>query len=173
MLTFRTILHPTDFSKRSQSAFALACALARDHGSQLIVLHVVEMATIGYGEGVVPPNPVELRAEVQEQLNRLQVPHENVRAERRLEEGDAVTEILRVGQEVGADLIVMGTHGRSGLSRLLMGSVAEQVVRRAACPVLTVKSSLPVAVPSSEFQAEPAETLRRVNSDRIPDPSMP
>jgi nucleotide-binding universal stress UspA family protein len=74
-----------------------------------------------------------------------------VEAERRLEEGDPVEAILRVAEEIGADLIVMGTHGRTGLSRLFMGSVAEQVLRRAPCPVLTLKSPFAATV------AAPAE----------------
>src|SRR5439155_9621664 len=110
MLAVRTILHPTDFSERSRYAFWLACALARDYGARLIVLHVADAPPIVYGEGILPPNPAELRAAAQEQLDRLQVPHANVRAERLLEQGDAVSEILRVAQEAHADLIVMGTH---------------------------------------------------------------
>ena len=157
MLAIRTILHPTDFSERSQYAFGVACALARDYGARLIVLHVAEVPTVASAEGVVlPPNPEELRRAAQEQLDRLPVPHANVRAERRLEQGDAVTEILRVAQEVHADLIVLGTHGRTGLGRLLMGSVAEQVVRQAACPVLTVKTPFPQAALSGEVRMEPA-----------------
>jgi nucleotide-binding universal stress UspA family protein len=69
--------------------------------------------------------------------------------EHRLVEGDAATVILQVATEIKCDLIVMGTHGRTGLSRLLMGSVAEQVVRNASCPVLTVKTPQHEA-PSSE-----------------------
>ena len=157
MLAVRTILHPTDFSEPSQHALGLACALARDYGARLIVLHVTELPTVAYGEGVVPPNPEDLRAAAQEQLDRLQVPQGNVRAERRLEQGDAVTQILRVAQEAHADLIVLGTHGRTGLGRLLMGSVAEQVVRRAACPVLTVKTPLPETAPSGVMRAEPVK----------------
>jgi len=84
----------------------------------------------------------------QDQLARFH-PHANVRMERRLEQGDATTEILRVAREESADLIVMGTHGRTGLGRLLMGSVAEQVMRRAPCPVLTVKSPVPETAPES------------------------
>jgi len=103
MLAVRTILHPTDFSERSQCAFALACALARDYGARLVVLHVAAAPTpVAGGAGgvppLLPPNPEELRAAAQEQLDQLQVPHANVRAERRLEQGDAVTEILRVAQ---------------------------------------------------------------------------
>jgi nucleotide-binding universal stress UspA family protein len=156
MLAVHTILHPTDFSERSQYAFGLACALARDYGARLIVLHVAGVPTVAYGEGVVPPNPEELLAEAREQLGRIQVPHANVRAERRLEQGDAVTAILGVAQEVNADLIVLGTHGRTGLARLLMGSVAEQVVRRASCPVLTVQAPFPDTAPVSKIPAEAA-----------------
>jgi nucleotide-binding universal stress UspA family protein len=143
MLAVHTILHPTDFSAPSQYAFWLACALARDYGARLIVLHVAAVPTVVYGEGVVPPNPEELLAAAQEQLDGLKVPHADIRAERRLAEGDAVEQILRVAQETNADLLVLGTHGRTGLGRLLMGSVAERVVRKAACPVLTVKAPFP------------------------------
>lgn len=144
MLAVQTILHPTDFSPQSRHAFWLACALARDYGARLIALHVMVVPTITVGEGVVaPPSPAELSDAARGQLDRLEVPHENVRVERRLEEGDAVDGILRVAREVHADLVVMGTHGRTGLGRLLMGSVAEQVMRKAPCPVLTVKTPFP------------------------------
>src|SRR5262249_56532805 len=112
-----------------QYAFWLACSLARDYGARLIALHVVAVPTVVYGEGVLPPNPQELRTAAQEQLDRLQAPRADVRAEHRLAEGDAVEEILQVARETHADLIVMGTHGRTGLGRLLMGSGAEQGVR--------------------------------------------
>jgi nucleotide-binding universal stress UspA family protein len=150
MLAVHTILHPTDFSEHSQSAFWLACALARDYGARLVVLHVVATPTVVYGDGVVvPPDPEELRDIAREQLDRLQVPHGDVRAERRMAEGDAVEAILRMAQDVQADLLVMGTHGRTGLGRLLMGSVAEQVVRKASCPVLTVKTPFPETAPEA------------------------
>jgi nucleotide-binding universal stress UspA family protein len=72
-----------------------------------------------------------------------------VKIEHRLAEGDPAREILRVARETGCDLIVMGTHGWTGLGRLLMGSVAEQVVRKATCPVLTVKTPIPdTAIPA-------------------------
>ena len=61
MLALRTILHPTDFSDRSQYAFWLACALARDYGARLIVLHVADVPIVAYGEGVIPLNPEEVR----------------------------------------------------------------------------------------------------------------
>src|SRR5947209_3501754 len=99
MLPLHTILHPTDFSDRSQQAFWLACALARDYGSRLVVLHVVAAPTVVYGEGVLPPNPEELLAAAQEHLDQLKVPRGDIHAERRLEEGEPVEEILRVARE--------------------------------------------------------------------------
>jgi nucleotide-binding universal stress UspA family protein len=147
MLPIHSILYPTDFSERSGYALHLACALARDYGARLVILHIATPPTIAYGEGILPPDPEIMFREAREQLNRLEVPNANVRAERRFAEGDAAAETLRVASEIGADLIVMGTHGRTGLSRLLMGSVAEQVVRKAPCPVLTVTT--PFAAPPS------------------------
>jgi nucleotide-binding universal stress UspA family protein len=67
------------------------------------------------------------------------VPEQNVCVEHRLGQGDPATVIVNIAQDAGAGLIVMGTHGRTGLGRVLMGSVAEQVLRKAPCPVLTVK----------------------------------
>jgi nucleotide-binding universal stress UspA family protein len=143
MLPVHTILHPTDFSEQSGHAFEPAGALARDYGARLIVLHVAEPPFLIHGETLLPPDPEILSGEAKAQLDRLEVPVANVRAERRLKEGDPAAEILRAAREALADLIVMGTHGRTGLVRLLMGSVAEQVVRKAPCPVLTVKTPFP------------------------------
>ena len=124
MLAVKTVLHPTDFSHGSDLAFRLACSLARDYGARLIVLHVVSPPTVIYGEGVVASDPGEQRAEAQERLDQLQVPRGDVRAERRLAEGEAVREILRVAQETSTDLIVMGTRGMTEWKSLLLGGVA-------------------------------------------------
>lgn len=148
MLPIHTILHPTDFSERSESAFQLACALTRDYGARLVVLHVAAtVPPLASGEAL-PPDTESQRREAKDHLDRLEVRGADVRAERRLEEGEPVTEIFRVAQEIDASLIVLGTHGRTGLSRLLMGSVAEQVVRKSACPVLTVADPFPGAMPT-------------------------
>jgi len=145
MLPIRSILHPTDFSERSEYAFRVACSLARDYQARLIVLHVATTPVIVYGTGVVPPDAERYRTELQEKLTKLQTQDPTVRVECRLAtNGDAVPEILRVARE--SDLIVMGTHGWTGLSRLLMGSVAEGVVRKASCPVLTLRGPFPHAV---------------------------
>jgi universal stress protein A len=161
MAPLHTILHPTDFSERSEAALHLACALARDYVARLVVLHVATQPPLVYGEGMLPPDADEYLAYAKEQLDQLQVPTDNVRAERRLETGDPATEVLRVAKQIKADLIVIGTHGRTGLNRLLMGSTAEQIVRRASCPVLTLKTPLveSATVPDARAEAMPHEVL--------------
>jgi nucleotide-binding universal stress UspA family protein len=157
MFPIQTILHPTDFSDNAANAFQLACMLARDYAAHLIVLHAAHrpMDVLGGTQGI-PPFPEEYgHAELEERLRRLQSPYASVRIERRLLTGDPAREILRVSQDIPCDLIVMGTHGRTGLSRLLMGSVAEQVVRKASCPVITVKT--PLGSPSLAVAQHPHE----------------
>ncbi len=165
MLAIQTILHPTDFSASSDGAFQLTCALARDYGARVVVLHVWVPPVIVYGEGVVPPVPEEYQAESREKLERVQSQDPKVALEHRFVEGDAATEILRQAGETKADLIVMGTHGRKGLTRFLMGSVAEQVVRRAPCPVVTVKTPLSGTEPAGKARVttvgSAAETAKR------------
>jgi nucleotide-binding universal stress UspA family protein len=139
MLPIHTVLHPTDFSARSKSAFDLACALARDYHARLVVIHVKPPKLSGGEVHALITTPEEVAQERQAELDHLQPPDPSTHIERLLKDGDAATEILRTSKEISSDLIVMGTHGRTGLSRLLMGSVAEAVSRKAHCPVLTVK----------------------------------
>lgn len=145
MLTIRRVLHPTDFSQASEAALRLAAALARDHAAQLILLHAIEPPAVGSSGAVPapPPAPPPSVAEVQQQLAALAATLQGVATECRVEEGPAADAILAAARETGCDVIVMGTHGRTGLARLLVGSVAEQVVRKAPCPVLTVKAPPP------------------------------
>jgi nucleotide-binding universal stress UspA family protein len=161
MTTIRRILHPTDFSERSECAFRVACALARDYGAPLLVLHVCSPFVI-YGSSVaVEVTPSHLDACLA-RLRQMETHDPRVRIEHRLVEGDAGTEILRVARENGCDLIVMGTHGRTGLGRLLMGSVAEEVVRKAPCSVLTVKTpwpAVPTEVPRDLVPTQKADAL--------------
>ena len=140
MLQFHTIVHPTDFSASSAHAFRYACALARDCEARLVIVHAVEPAVPMVGEGGLVADEIEeLREAARNQLDALESPATAVHLERVLRDGPAPAVILDVADEYGADLIVMGTHGRTGLRRILMGSVAEMVMRRARCPVLTVK----------------------------------
>ncbi|MBL8799329.1 MAG: universal stress protein [Planctomycetia bacterium] len=148
MLHIDSILHPTDFSAHSEHAFRLACSLARDHQSRLVILHVA--ATLGpeqvtMGEAMTQLEPEGHRARLRDELHQVKSPDPRLTVEYRLAEGDPAAEIIRAAADLGCGLIVLGTHGRTGLQRLLMGSVAEQVSRKASCPVLTVKSPLPLA----------------------------
>jgi nucleotide-binding universal stress UspA family protein len=141
MLPIRTILHPTDFSTHSDHAFGVACALARDYAARLVVLHVApaEVVYSGLIGGRVESSPYWQA--LKERLSQLQMPDLRIEVEHRLEEGDPGTEIVRVADKIRCDLIVMGTHGRTGLGRALLGSVAEDVLRRAHCPVMTLKTA--------------------------------
>ena len=150
MLPIRTILHPTDFSERSNYAFRCACSLAQDYGARLVVLHVYTPLVVGSPEGVALQSATEDKEALREQFQQLQPRDPNVQMECRIVEGDSATEILRAAEETKCDVIVLGTHGRTGLSRLLLGSVAEQVVRRALCPVVTIKTPLRQAVSAEE-----------------------
>jgi universal stress protein A len=136
------ILHPADFSSFSTQAFKVACSLARDHSGRLIILHVAEPPVVADGGVMMAAPPQGDWQALDEQLRRIQPPDPTTPVEYRLEEGDPAAVILRVSEESKCDLIVMGTHGRTWLSHLLMGSVAEKVVRKAKCSVLVVKTPL-------------------------------
>jgi nucleotide-binding universal stress UspA family protein len=147
MLPINNILFPTDFSDRAVNAFHMASALARDHRAAVTVLHVREMPALPFAEfGAVPPPELPSREELMERLAKFELPDEGITVEFVIADGEPGEEIVRVAKEHHCDLIVMGTHGRTGLSRLLMGSVAERVMRRAPCPVLTLKANIPAAV---------------------------
>lgn len=140
MLPLRTILHPTDFSEHSAFAFRLACSLARDYNARLILLHVLPSPMVVYGGGPVPSGTLPTAEEAAEELRGLEKQAHHLRIESTVMEGDPVDMILRAAKETDSDVIVMGTHGRTALSRLLLGSVAELVLRKAPCPVLTVRA---------------------------------
>jgi nucleotide-binding universal stress UspA family protein len=140
MLPLATILHPTDFSERAEFAFRVACALARDYDARLVLLHVIPPPMVVYAGGSVPPDPRPTVEEMKRLLHEMEKQAQNVRVESRVMEGDPVNMILRAAEETHSDVIIMGTHGRTALARLLMGSVAEAVLRKAPCPVLTIKT---------------------------------
>jgi nucleotide-binding universal stress UspA family protein len=154
MLPIRSILVPTDFSERSGYAFRLACSVARDHGARLTVLHVVPPPMAAYVGGVMTPEPDRHEGEWA-RLRLVQPPEPGLPVEHLLAEGDAGEAIVRAAREGKCDLIVLGTHGRTGLGRTLLGSVAEKVLRQALCPVLTVKTPFPVAAAEVQAHTEP------------------
>lgn len=135
------ILVPTDFSSLGQKALEMATSLARDQGAKLLIVHVEEPpVAYGGGElyyGLEEPN----REELKRMLSEVVPTDTTVSYEHRLIIGSPATAIVFLAEKENVDMIVMPTHGRTGLLRLLMGSVAEEVVRKAKCPVLTVKST--------------------------------
>jgi len=146
MLAIKTILHPTDFSEHSEHAFRLACELARDYGARVVVAHAITLQLYGSLEtGPLVADPLVIEAELRARLEAVQPPDPAIVVERRLCKGDAAAEIVALAGDINADVIVMGTHGRGGVGRLLLGSVAEAVLRRAPCPVLTVRVPFPAA----------------------------
>jgi nucleotide-binding universal stress UspA family protein len=157
MLSIHTILHPTDLSDCSRYAFRLAAMLAREQGARLVVLHVKPTLgpMVACREVLAEWEPDGSQEKLLKILHRLQVADPKVQVEHRLMDGEGVPEILQQAEEIGADLIVMGTHGRTGLSRLLMGSVASEVLRKAQCPVVTVKIPHPVGRAIHSPAAEP------------------
>ena len=139
------ILHPTDFSPASRAAFAHALKLAREEGAELLLVHALATVMPLVGEGYMSPKTYDdlqrsMRAQAQKQLDRLlaRAKAAKMRARGFLYEGVPADAIVRAARAKHAGLIVMGTHGRTGLTRLFMGSVAERVVGTAPCPVLTV-----------------------------------
>ena len=168
MWPIQTILLPTDFSALSEYAFGLACSLAGTYRARVIVLHVAPPPPpeiIAYhGPGVSPGATDDYRNSLWTSLRRLRPPSPEVSLEHRLAEGDPATEILRTAGESRCDLIVMGTHGRTGLGLLLMGSVTEKVVRQAPCPVLTTR------LPRPQDQPAPAPPAEAPGSPPAPAP---
>ncbi len=146
MIELQRILVPTDFSKFSQVAITYAAALTEKFGAELYLLHVVQDLTVFLPEAVETAPVVALpvdqflaaartameRSARDNSLQNLPI-HQEIRV------GTPFYEIVRFAREVKSDLIVMGTHGHTGLVHVLLGSVTEKVVRKAPCPVLTVR----------------------------------
>jgi len=133
------ILFPTDFSTASQEAFKWATSLARDSGASITIVHVEE-PPMAYGGGEMYAGDDQgHREELKKSLIETVPADPSIQFEHKLLVGDPATAIVQLADEENADFIVIGTHGRTGLTRLLMGSVAESIVRRAKCPVLTIK----------------------------------
>jgi len=146
------VVLPTDFSESSAEAGKVARSLARDMGARLIILHVAPFDVL-LNDMVVPVDPRLYRDALEDERRRADGPDLKYPAESRLSRGDAAEEIIRTAAEVGCSLIVMGSHGRTGLNRLLVGSVAEHVMPRADCPVLIVKSPRHLPAPAPDRTA--------------------
>ena len=145
MFHVKKILYPTDFSSYSNQAYFHAVALAEVHDASLTVLYVfpeaIETADADRDDDAE-------RTHWRDQLEQIRPSNSNIPVSHVFLEGDPAGEIARYAADANIDLIVMGTHGRTGLERMLLGSVAEQTLRSAPCSVLVVK--LPRGVPATE-----------------------
>ncbi|HEX3280349.1 MAG TPA: universal stress protein [Pyrinomonadaceae bacterium] len=143
----RSILLPTDFSECGNYALSYAASLARTFGASILCVHVIEpvVPTVGYS-GISEPLPMADIADQLEDSAERELPKfaeceecSGLAVEELIVHGEAASEIVRVAKERSVDLIVVSSHGRTGLGRILFGSTAEAVVRHAPCPVLVVK----------------------------------
>ena len=148
MITLKTILVPTDFSEASESALSYGKALAGAFGSSLHLVHVMEdlLAHAWAAEVYVASMPQlreEIEKEARQRLAAMLTDEERrqYRIETALLAGNPFVEIIRYAKAQDVDLIVMGTHGRGPIAHMLLGSVAEKVVRKSPCPVLTVRDA--------------------------------
>jgi universal stress protein A len=152
---FEKILCPVAFDRNSDAAIEFAYELANPNMSTLYLLHVVSVPTM---EAIVlEPNPVLTEGIAGRELEKLAQQHVRSRLPYRIlvRTGDPATLIVAVAEEIAADLIVMPTHGHRGIAHMLMGSVAERVVREAKRPVLTIRSG-PGAAATLALQASTA-----------------
>ena len=148
MIAINKIIVPTDFSQNSLRALDLANEFATRFGGEIVLVHILESpiyptTVFGAGATELPAIRDEMRASVTEQLERIAKEHtpDSVQAATAVREGSPFIEIMALAEEQKADLIVIATHGHTGLKHVLLGSVAEKVVRKAPCPVLTVRVS--------------------------------
>lgn len=146
MSRIRRVLHPTDFSRASAAAFARAVETAKSNRAQLLLVHVIMPTYLPIGDGYISPHvyadmEASARAYAQKQLAALvtKAKKAGVRATGLLMEGPPHERIAQAARRRRADLVVIGTHGRTGFAKLFLGSVASRVLAIAPCPVLTVR----------------------------------
>ena len=148
MNNYRTIVVPYDFSDHARAALDTAVDLARRLESDLHLFHVVQLPVYTYpdfqGAAAAPePDLVDVRNAAMASLREIAASIEGApgKVEAHVLEGATIVEMIRqFAEELDADLIVMGTHGRTGLAHVFLGSVAERTLRSAPCPVLTVQA---------------------------------
>jgi len=157
-IAIKRILVPTDFSEASDAALMYGIGLARAFGAQLYLLHVPGETGVNF-EADFPM--VQFETAVRERVDMLVSPRDliTLRPEYALRIGAPADQIVRYADDRDIDLIVMGTHGRSGVAHMVMGSVAENVVRTASCPVLTVRQPQHAFLTAQEAIIEAAPAL--------------
>ena len=141
----KRILVPVDFSRPSRRTVRFACEWAARFGSEILLLHVIEpwIAVSAFGAGPVAPPlpPLDFHRQAREELEKLahQEFSDATKVSVHLRDRVAYDEIANAARDLGADLIIIATHGHTGLAHALLGSTAERVVRHARCPVLTLR----------------------------------
>jgi nucleotide-binding universal stress UspA family protein len=151
-MKIKTILFPTDFSQGARAAMDHAISLARDYHAKLILLYVIQ--DISIAEWYIPSSlsaadlVEDMQKSAQSEMEKwgAEVSQTVKDVEKLVVRGVPFVEIIRTAKEKQVDMIVIGTHGRTGIDHMLFGSTAEKVVRKAACPVLTVR------IPGREFK---------------------
>jgi nucleotide-binding universal stress UspA family protein len=162
MDAIKRILVPTDFSSAADEAFRMAHTLARATGAEVIVFHVARPPAVISEGGALLTKPGERPTNLWDRFQDIQPSDSKVRVEHRVIVSDTpgATHVLKILDDLGCDLIVMGTHGHRGLRQVLFGSVTEEVVRRARCPVMVVKSPPAQAPPAPEPGQAKREEVR-------------
>ena len=151
MIKLRKVLVPTDFSDSARQALRYGMSFAKEYGAELILLHVVENLTVGYASDLFPVPMAEVFQEIsgyaKAELAKLgaEARTRGLTVEEQVVQGKPSVEIIRFASERAIDVIVLGAHGKGMLDQALFGSTTERVVRRAPCPVLTVR------LPEHEF----------------------
>jgi nucleotide-binding universal stress UspA family protein len=147
MINLKRILLPTDFSESARHALTYATSFAREYKAEVLLLHVVENLTVGYASDLFPVPMAEVFEEISGyakiEVGKLatEVRAKGVTVREQVVQGKPSLEILRIAREEAVDMIVLGTHGKGLLDQALFGSTAERVLRKAPCPVLTVRLS--------------------------------
>jgi nucleotide-binding universal stress UspA family protein len=145
VIQLKRVLVPTDFSESAHHALTYGTSFAREYKAHLVLLHVVENLTVGYASDLFPVPMAEVFQEIsgyaRAELAKLavEVREKGVEVEDQVVQGKPSAEIVRFAEENAIDMIVLGTHGKGMLDQALFGSTTERVVRRAPCPVLTVR----------------------------------
>ena len=157
------MLVPMDFSATADQALAYAIALAQQLQARLTLLHVLDLTPVTMDEMTAGVTATYLEAQETEAQHLLQaslerVQHAGLQGESLLVEGTPTHTIVEMAGEQGVDLIIMGTHGRTGLAHVFLGSVAEHVVRQAPCPVLVTRKTMDVLdTPATSEDAPPVQ----------------
>lgn len=147
-LRLKKILVPVDFSQAGKPSLSYARFLARQTGASLLLVHVIEPVNYQPDFHYILPDLPETREHINRELGALQVGQfRGIKTLSEIRNGQAFQQIVRAANEGKADLIVMATHGHTGLQHILLGSTAERVVRHAECPVLVVRSQPSVPQP--------------------------